>query len=63
MQEKITEKMTPETVEKTALRTVPETAGKTVPGTATATVMETKHPMNMIPKRIANPTDTNWITA
>ena len=47
MQEKITGKAIPETVEKTALKTVQKTA------------TETKHPMSTIPKKTAIQTDTD----
>ena len=53
MQEKITEKVLPETVEKTALRTVHEI----LPGTALKAAMETRFPMNMILRRTENLTD------
>ena len=51
MQEKITGKAIPGTVEKTAQKT----ALKTHPETA----METKHPASMIPKKTAIQTDTD----
>lgn len=53
MQEKITEKVLPETVEKTALRTVREI----LPGTAPKAATETRFPMNMIPRRTETLTD------
>ena len=53
MQEKITGKVLPETVEKTALRTVREILPETVPKAAT----ETKFPMNMILRRTEALTD------
>ena len=53
MQGKITEKVLPEIVEKTALRTAREIRPEIVPKAA----METRFPMNMIPRRTEALTD------
>ena len=53
MQEKITGKVLPETVGRTVLRT----AREILPGTVPKAVMETKFPMNMIPRRTEALTD------
>ena len=53
MQEKITGKVLPEIVEKTALRTAREIR----PEIAPKAVMETRFPMNMIPRRTEALTD------